>query len=258
MTLGFVGTGAITAALVEGLAATGDDRPITLSPRNAEVAARLAGRFAHVSVAPDNQAVLDRSDLVVLAIRPQIAGEVLGRLAFRAGQRVVSLIATMPLDRLRSLTAPAGDVTRVVPLPSAARRQGPIVIYPPDPAIVALFDRVGTTIPLNDESEFEVFTAGTALMSSQFAIAGAAVQWMARRGIAEGTARDFFAAMLEGLAGTAVAQPERGFSQLAEEHQTPGGLNEQVLHLLERHGVLGTLQQALDAVEERLRRPYRG
>jgi pyrroline-5-carboxylate reductase len=46
MTLGFVGTGTIAAAIVEGLCATPDAGPILVSPRNADTAADLAARFA--------------------------------------------------------------------------------------------------------------------------------------------------------------------------------------------------------------------
>ena len=60
MTIGFIGTGHITKAVVEGLCGDGDPpAPILLSPRNRTVAADLAGRFESVSVATDNQAVLD-------------------------------------------------------------------------------------------------------------------------------------------------------------------------------------------------------
>jgi len=70
--LGFVGTGAITSAIVTGLNAAGiGDDTILVSPRNAETAASLAAMFAGVTVAASNQAVLDGSDIVMLAVRPQ-------------------------------------------------------------------------------------------------------------------------------------------------------------------------------------------
>jgi pyrroline-5-carboxylate reductase len=74
MKLGFVGAGAITTAIVTGLNASGGGADtILVSPRNANVAAALAGRFSNVTVAADNQAVLDGSDVVMIAVRPQVA-----------------------------------------------------------------------------------------------------------------------------------------------------------------------------------------
>ena len=65
MRLGFVGTGTIAAAMVEGLGGGA-----VLSPRGAVVAADLSRRFPGVTVADSNQAVLDQSDMVVLAMWP--------------------------------------------------------------------------------------------------------------------------------------------------------------------------------------------
>lgn len=74
--IGFVGTGTITEAMVEGLLAEpAHSSNIHVSPLNAQIAARLAAKFDTLIVAADNQAVVDQSDIVIPAIRPQIAGE---------------------------------------------------------------------------------------------------------------------------------------------------------------------------------------
>ncbi|TIP00560.1 MAG: F420-dependent NADP oxidoreductase, partial [Mesorhizobium sp.] len=94
MKLGFIGTGALTAAIVTGLkSATDNSVSVLLSPRNQEIAASLALRYRDVRVAPDNQAVLDSCDTIMLAVRPQIAHDVLAGLQFRRDHHVVSLIA---------------------------------------------------------------------------------------------------------------------------------------------------------------------
>src|SRR3546814_20031081 len=114
--LGLIGTGTIAAAIVEGLALSGNE-PILLSPRNADIAADLASRFSHVGVASDNQAVIDDSDLVLLAVRPQIAYAVLGPLRFRPDPRILRLLAPVSLARVREWTAPPGPVVRPGPPP---------------------------------------------------------------------------------------------------------------------------------------------
>ena len=73
MTLGFVGTGTIAAAMVEGLGG----KDVLLSPRGADMAASLAARFPGVRVATSNQAVVDGCETVVLSVRPQVAEEVI-------------------------------------------------------------------------------------------------------------------------------------------------------------------------------------
>ncbi len=250
--LGFVGTGTIAVAMIEGLAATGSER-ILVSPRNADIAAGLAARFPNVSIAADNQDIVDRSRLVVLSVRPQVAEEVLRPLRFRADQDVLSLIATVSLDWLRDVTAPAASVVRAVPLPPVARGQGPTAVFPPDPAIKALFDRLGTAIELDDESAFDVFTAATATMSSYFAFARTVAGWMADEGVDAGKARAFVVQLLEGLGSAPRLSPDRSFAELADEYQTRGGINEQIFRAITREGVLPDLDQALDGVLERVR-----
>jgi hypothetical protein len=88
--------------------------PILLSPRNARISGELAARFSRVAVAPTNQAVLDGSDIVMLAVRPQIAVEALSALKFQPDHHVVSLIATFSRDAISALVAPARKITRAV------------------------------------------------------------------------------------------------------------------------------------------------
>jgi pyrroline-5-carboxylate reductase len=75
---------------------------------------------------------------------------------------------------------------------------------------------------------------------------------MTRNGVAPENARAYVGEMLRGMAATSAAAPGRSFSTLAEEHQTPGGLNEQVLQLITRDGLFTGLDHALDAVLKRL------
>jgi pyrroline-5-carboxylate reductase len=252
MRLGFVGCGTIASSMVTGLCSTRSAGSITLSPRNAKVAAGLASQFANVQIAPTNQAVLDACEVVVLAVRPQIAFGVLSELRFRPDHHVVSLIATLPLEYIRSVTSPATLVTRAVPLPSVALRQGPTAIYPPGQPIKALFDALGTAIELDDESKFDAFAAATAIMASYFSFASTVSGWMTRNGVAPENARSYVGEMLRGMAATSLAMPDRSFNTLADEHQTPGGLNEQVLRLITRDGSFVELDRALDAVLKRL------
>ena len=101
MKLGFIGTGALTAAIVSGLkSVAGNSVSVLLSPRNEEIAAQLAARYPDVRIASDNQAVLDACDTVMLAVRPQIAHDVLPRLRFRPEHHLISLIATLSREEI--------------------------------------------------------------------------------------------------------------------------------------------------------------
>ena len=103
MRLGFIGTGTITRAVVIGLLRFGVSfQRISLSPRNAETAAELAALDSRVHVCGNNQEVLEASDVVCLAVIPQIAADALRELHFDSRHHVISFIARISLERVRN------------------------------------------------------------------------------------------------------------------------------------------------------------
>ena len=249
---GVLGVGAIGAAIVTGLC-DGVDRPpgVLLSPRSAGVAAALAARFPGVRVAHDNQAVVDGADVVVLCLRPHDAREALGLLRFRAEQPVVSAMAGVSIEALASLVAPAHDVSRVIPLPSVARRSGMTPVHPPNAAAHALFAALGGAFDVPDVDVFDALSASTSTLSTYFAYLDVIARWLAERGVAEPHATRYVASVFTGLA--AELDDARDFAQLAREHTTPGGINAQLHDFLREAGMFDRVGLGLDRVYDRLR-----
>jgi pyrroline-5-carboxylate reductase len=250
--LGFIGVGTIAAALITGMCADGEQRgTFLLSPRSADVAKRLAERFSCVEVARDNQAVIDGSDIVFLAVRPQVAADVLGPLHFRQDQRIVSLITTFDVARLRTLVAPASTIARAAPLPSIARRLGPLALYSPVPEIARLLEGLGL-VHLHNESELDAFWAVTGLMGSYFGWLDEIAGWLARQNLEETQVRTYVAALFEAISVTGAERAGDGFERLVVEHSTPGGLNEQAYRELKAAGWTGLVSQTLDLIHARI------
>jgi pyrroline-5-carboxylate reductase len=251
MAYGVLGVGAIGAAIVTGLCENVDDPPkVLLSPRNAEIAAGLAQRCATVDVAADNQAVVDGAGVVVLCVRPQVAQTVLAELRFPADRVVISAMAGVPVTALQRLVAPATDVARVIPLPSVARREGITPVHPPNAAATALFDRLGETVELADVKAFEAFSASTATIAAHFAYLNAIAAWLELQEIPAPAATRYVASMFAGLAEA--TRSGGRFEQLAREHATSGGINEQFLNELEQGGMLEGVHLGLQRVLARL------
>ncbi len=254
MKIGFLGTGEITSAMVTGLS-SGDEAPaIVVSPRNAEAAAMLAGRFPRVSVAASNQQVVDDCETVVIAVRPQIAQDVLAAVQFRSGQNVVSLVSGLPVRRLLELVAPASRVVRAVPLPSTAKRRCPTAIFPRDAVAFELFNSLGAAFQVDSESEFDALCTATATMAAYFAFADGVASWLSRNGVPQATARGYVAQIFSGMAQTAVEAPDKSFPELAAEHATKGGTNEQLLGDMRKAGACEAFSEALDRVMLRVSR----
>lgn len=253
MRLGFIGTGALTSAIVTGLKSVPDgSAPVLLSPRNEEIAAELASRYRDVRIAPDNQAVLDGCDTIMLAVRPQIAHQVLPELRFRRDHHVVSLIATVSNEEIASLTAPAERVTKALPMPMIAHRQGATIIYPPDPEMAAFFGGMGKVIEIGDSSEFDAMSVATATFATYFKYVETIHQWLKDHGVAEQKARDYVTSLFKALAAAPETMPDSGFTHLAVEYATRGGINEQVLRELTSRNMFEIFAKGLDDVHRRI------
>lgn len=243
---GVIGVGSIAAAIVTGLCAQ-DAPDIVLSPRNAETAAGLAARFGTVTVVPDNQAVVDGCDVVLVTLLPGQVEAVLAELEFAPRHAVISIVAGVSLDDLRRWVAPATRVTRSVPLPAVARREGRTPVYPPLPEAMTLYDELGGAIGVEDATTYEALTASSATVAAHFAFLGAISDWLVAQGLSEEDARGYVAATFRG-----VSESLRGavdFDELIAEVATPGGLNEQFVRDL---GLPPRVSAALDGVLERL------
>jgi pyrroline-5-carboxylate reductase len=250
--LGFLGTGTIASAIVAGLCSGAEpDFRIFLSPRNAQIADRLASTFPQVTVAASTQELLDCSDRVILAVRPQIAHDVLASLRFRPDHRVISLIATFSQAQIAALVAPAARITCAAPLPTAASRASPTVIFPPDPVASNLFDRLGVAVEVTNESEFRALLATTAAMASYFSLLDTLSSWLKEQGVSRSTAREYISMMFHGL-GQVPRISALPFAELADEFKTKGGLNEQFAEELRRNGVFAACSAGLDAILARL------
>ncbi len=249
---GVIGVGNIARALLTGLA-TGAHPPIQvlLSPRGAAHSAALAARFPTMRIAADNQAVLDGSDVVVLAVRPQVAREILAALRFRTDHRILSLIAIHPVARLAELVAPATRISRALPLPPVAQHLGPIAFSPPDPELHALFAEIGIPVPVADDHVFETLWSMSALIASYYSLVGRAACWATAQGVPPDAAERYAAAMFHAIAQD-LAEPGARPAELAALAQTKGGLNEQILRDLTEAGVFEGVAGALDRVLARL------
>jgi pyrroline-5-carboxylate reductase len=251
--LGIIGVGAIAEAIVTGLCEGAEAPPVIhLSPRSAARAGRLAARHPTVSVADSNQAVVAQADAVLVCVRPQDGPAVLRDLAFRAPQEVISVMAGVPMEALRSLVAPAEAVARAIPLPAVARRGGLTAIHPPHDRARAIFGPLGGVIEVGDERALDALSASTATLAAHFAYLDAISRWLSDRGIRPADATRYVAAVFGALSARLLDGGPIDYAALAEEYATRGGINEQFLAAMRRAGTYQVVSQALDDVGRRL------
>lgn len=252
--IGFIGTGVITSALVTGLCSGKDlDHRIYLSPRNAERAANLAGKFENVMVADSNQEVLDKSEWVVLAVVPKFGEEIVRPLSFREDHRVVNLMSDRKLPEIASWIGKTRTLVHMVPLPFVSKRIGPIALYPNNRDAAKLFAPLGEIVAVDDVKQIEALAAITGLMSAYYTLLSDIVKWGKNEGLSGQQAADYTAAFFEALSSQVRQAGDGELNRLASE-MTPGGLNEMALLSIKEQGGFEPWVRALDPILARLRK----
>ena len=253
MNVGFIGVGTITEAVVTGLCeAEVPGLSILLSPRSVDRSRRLSERYTAVEVAADNQQVLDRSELVFLAVRPQDAREVLGALDFRRDLKVVSFIATISSGEIERQVRPAAFLGRVAPVPPVARGAGPIAMCPPNRQLAGFLDRVGTVIEVSDETQLDAFFSVSALMAPYFELLESVSSWLRARGVDAEDADRYTGSLFRGIAEKSTQPKGEGFADLVDEHATRAGINQQLRRELLASGFYDRIRAGLDLIQARM------
>ena len=250
MTYGFIGTGTITEAIITGMMKSPlAPEEIVVSPRSQATARALAERYPNVRVAHDNQAVVDAADVLVLAVRPQVAAEVLTSLTIPATMQIISLIAATSHATLAQWTGhDASRIVRAIPLPFVAEREGVTAVFPANPQAERLFNAVGSAAVCSSQDEFDLFAVTSALMGTYFGLLERLSEWLADNGMPARTARDVLVPLFTSLTKVAQASGGTSLRDLRRAHSTSGGLNEQVFSDFEALGGSAALFTALDRV----------
>ena len=104
MKLGFIGTGNIVSDVVTGISKSRINyKQIIVSPRNKKKALYLKRRFKKITIARNNQEVINNSDWIFLGLLPKIGEKILPGLKFKKNQILISFMSTPNYSRLEKL-----------------------------------------------------------------------------------------------------------------------------------------------------------
>ena len=131
-TIGFIGTGNISTDVISGVCNSQlKIDKIIISQRNKIKSAKLKKKFKNkITIAKNNQDLVNKSDWVFLGILPQVGEKILPNLKFRENQLVVSFLSTTSYKKLKKLTKYKVIIVRAIPMPPIAIGKGPIAIFP--------------------------------------------------------------------------------------------------------------------------------
>lgn len=255
--LGFVGTGNMGRALIEGLVGQLPSGQITAADIRPEALEGLSALGVHTST--DSADAVRGQDLVVLVLKPQVAAPVLKALAahFNTHQVVVSLMAGVSTAQLEELLPAQMSVVRVMPQTlvriggaACALCAGRAANAEQMAHVRSLFDLVGTTVEVAES----LIDAVTGLSGSGPAWAYAVVEALTDGGVRAGlpreTALTLAAQTLLGAARLVLESGEHP-AVLRDQVTSPGGTTAAGLHKLEEKGLRDALISAVLAATER-------
>jgi pyrroline-5-carboxylate reductase len=253
--IGILGAGHLASYLIKGfIQARVRPASLSLSPRGS--AADLA-RLHGCLIAPNNQALIDASDVVILSVRPDQAVPAASELAWREGQLLISACAGVGVSALGAACAPA-TVVRAMPLSAAAIGASPTTLYPDHPLAKDVLSALGPVFPIASEAEFEVASVGGGVYGWVHRLIDLTARWMSERSLSPDTARLLAAATFEAAARMAANQKEQPLADLVARLATPGGITELGLGMLDAAGAPDAWHEACDAVLARLRAQAQG
>ena len=259
-TVGFVGAGNMAGALIKGLlhAKLLPPERIIISDPRAERLDELSKQYG-VRASHDNGAVILESDVVILAVKPQVIDRVLGTFAaeWRPESLLISVAAGVPIGALEFNLPPGTRVVRTMPNTASMVLAGATAISPGSHATDAdlalartIFEAVGRVTVLDET----LLDAVTGLSGSGPAYIMLIIEALADGGVKVGLHRET-ALMLaaQTVYGSAKLLLETGAhpGALKDMVTSPGGTAIAGLHTLETGALRRTLMDAVETAAAR-------
>ncbi|MFP4209036.1 MAG: pyrroline-5-carboxylate reductase [Wenzhouxiangella sp.] len=259
-TTAFIGGGNMARALIGGLCRAGHlPEAICVADPGAAARDRVAAEFG-VPVTASNPVAVAGARVIVLAVKPQVMGQVLPELqtALAPDALVISIAAGITLATLRRGLGEKGRLVRAMPNTPALFGVGMTGMVADSHVeaedrkrAVDILQTAGETVWLDDEGLMDVVTAvsgsGPAYffaLAEQLALAGE------RAGLAPAVAAKLARQTAFG-AGTMLARSDHTAGQLREQVTSPGGTTAAALAVLSAGGFEDLVARAVDAAVRR-------
>lgn len=232
--IGFIGAGNMCQALVRGWLAKAvvPSQSIFVSNRTPGKVKKLVDE-CHINGSSTNEELVDASQVVVLAIKPQdlVAAVEPIQSTFRADQIVISLAAGIPLKRLKKLLPQCPHLVRVMANTPAQVMHGafgyctlnsnPVV----DRLMERLFEPLGLTVKLDEGEPFQAFSIATSAgVGFVFELMIYWQEWLEERGIDSTDAQQMTIQTFRGAAELALQSMPQSLTELQAKVTSKKGI----------------------------------
>ena len=252
--IGFVGSGAMAEAMIEGLLKKNiaQAHNITAAGPREERGQALEERF-HIATTTDNVRAVTGADLVVLSIKPQVLPVVLPALRGRIGSEalVLSIVAGVRIDAMINGLAHA-SVVRSMPNSPAQIGEG-ITVWLPAPSVSptqreqarVLLGALGEEVEADNEDQLDMATAlsGTG-PAYVFLFMEALVDAGVHLGFSRRVAEQLVSQTVKGSVDFYRYSPSH-LARLRNQVTSPGGTTAEALYYLEKAGFRTAISRAV-------------
>ena len=254
MKLGFIGTGEISKAVIQGIISSKIKfSKIYISNRNNKISKQLSKSNKKISIMKDNQKIIDACEWVFLAITPVVGKKIIKELKFKKKHTIISFISTIKMKELKKIIKVKATIVRAIPLPPISLKKGPIPIYPPNKKVKRFFDNLGTTVEIKNEVLSLNFWTTSSMMAPFYEILYTLSQWLIKKGVKKESAQKYITSLFVALSEDSFNKSS-DLKKLVKESQTPKGLNEQSVKELRKLGFYRDLNKTAESVLRRLKK----
>jgi pyrroline-5-carboxylate reductase len=262
--LGIIGGGVMAEAILSRILAEKiySANQVRVSEPRSERRQELVDRYG-VQVTDKNQEVAEATEMVLLAIKPQVFAKIATELSGVKLPLLVSILAGVPISRLEA-AFPNSSIIRVMPNAPATVGAGMSAIAPnshttPDQLAQAktLLSAVGQVVEVPES----LMDAVTGLSGSGPAFVALTIEALSDGGVAAGLPRAIATQLaLQTVLGTAQMIQETGLhpGELKDRVTSPGGTTIAGVRQLELGGLRSALIEAVLAAYERSQELGRG
>lgn len=255
--LAFIGAGNMAGSLIHGL--LGDGIPAS-NIRVADPIADQLRRFADLGMTAtsDNNIAIDGADVVVLAVKPQIAADVVSGLKLNTSQVLISIAAGIDLASLSAWTSPAQPIVRCMPNTPALFGAGMSALYANSNCSDAqrlagqtVLNAGGATLWVDEEAKLDAVTAVSGSGPAYFfLLMEAMIDAGTELGLDPATATHLTLQTAYGAALMA-QQSDDPPAVLRQNVTSPGGTTAAALEVMTQHDMSGIIRRALAAADNR-------
>lgn len=259
--IGFIGGGNMAASLIGGLIADGTTpSQIRVAEPDAERGQSLQQQFA-IQLAADNMALVAESDVVVLAVKPQVLSTVCQQIAGAVeGKRplIISVAAGIRIGDIDRWLGDDNAIVRTMPNTPALVQCGATALYANcrvDDRQREIAERIMRAVGLTQWLENEpLMDAVTALSGSGpayfFLVIEALEQAGCKLGLSAESSRVLALQTAFGAAKMALESNESS-EELRRRVTSPGGTTERAIGILEQGDLRGLFERALTGARDR-------